>query len=159
LEVREAELTAKLDDAEEKAVKPLTDSWRDAKSLADLLDAAPDPEDVRLRLRAALRRNIDSVWLLVVHHGKTAIGSSQVHFADGGYRSYLIIHRPPHANKHGVRSGRWVVRSIKHPDDGLDMIENHDLRNPDDAEGTRGFLENYPQDMIERLLAEGQPLP
>ena len=65
---REAELKTKLDEAQQKAVKPLEETWRDVRTLADLLDAAPDKEDMRLRSRppcAAASPQSGSSWCRV----------------------------------------------------------------------------------------------
>jgi hypothetical protein len=44
------------------------------------------PQDVRLRLRAALRRIIDSIWLLVVPRGRDRLCVAKVRFTGGGQR-------------------------------------------------------------------------
>jgi DNA invertase Pin-like site-specific DNA recombinase len=163
LEAREAELAAKLDGAEEKAVKPETETWQDAKSLVQMLDSTPDPEDIRLRLRAALRRMVDSIWLLVVPRGRDRLCQAQVWFAGGAYRSYVIIHRSGKGNQNAHQSGRWcVAHTFKFPDDVPEdcFFEPKDMRDSDEAARVERMLERFPQVMIDRLLREyGQPLP
>jgi hypothetical protein len=107
---------------------------------------------VRLRLRAELRRVVDSVWLLVVPRGRDRLAAVQVHFAGGGWRDYLLLHRPPKANARVRTPGRWYVASARDFDPG-------DLRDREEARQMEEFLRRYPQDLIERLLAQGHPLP
>jgi hypothetical protein len=48
---------------------------------------------------------------------------------------------------------------VKHPDDLL-PFNKEDLRDPDQCDLVRAALENYPRDLIDRLLAEdGRPIP
>jgi len=163
LEARESELSTKLNQAREEAVRPLEDSWRDSKDLIDLLDKALDREDVRLRLRAALRRQIDGVWMVVANRGRDRLCNAQVWFRGGeAYRSYIIIHRPSKSNgKGGTVPGRWWVNSIRQPD-GIEAglpFNTEDLRDAEQAGWIKDYLENYPQNLIERFLREGHPLP
>jgi DNA invertase Pin-like site-specific DNA recombinase len=114
LKDREAELAARLESNAETVVKPYADTWRDAHALTDLLDgAAPgDVEDVRLRLRAALRRVIKEVWLLVMPRGRVRLCAAQVYFHDGGRRDYLLLHRSPAGNQHKSTPGSSWARSL-----------------------------------------------
>ena len=158
LEAREAELTAKLNDAKERAVKPLEETWSDVKTLADLMDAAPDKEDVRLRLRAGLRRIIEGVWIVVASRGRDRICEAQIFFRSGGFRSCVMIHRPSRSNgKGGTLPGRWWSNSIKQPQAArAGMPFNlEDLRDATQAEMVRGSLD-YTTDLIDRLLESGQ---
>jgi DNA invertase Pin-like site-specific DNA recombinase len=152
LEAREAELVAKREQAQEEAVKPLSESWRESQSLVELLDSAPDREDIRLRLRTALRRIIDKIMLLVVHRGKTVLAEARVYFSNGGFRSFVIYHRGPRANIHGRSPGRWRVCSVNPAADGLPFC-TEDLRDPTFAELVRSSLENTPMASIDELLA------
>jgi DNA invertase Pin-like site-specific DNA recombinase len=117
-----ADLEAKVDDAKEEAARPLEGTWRDAANLALLLDGCPpeEREDLRLRLRAALRRMLESVWLLVVPRGRDRLAAVQVRFAGGGMREYLIHHHGPRGNQSGRVPGWWRVASIRSPFGPLD---------------------------------------
>jgi DNA invertase Pin-like site-specific DNA recombinase len=163
LKAREADLVTKLDQAGQEAAKPMLETWRDAKNLIELLDNAPDKENIRLRLRAALRRIVSGIWMVVAESGRDRLCEAQVWFADGEhYRSYIIIHRPSRSNgKGGTLPGRWWVKSIKHPEaaEAGFPFNVEDLRDSTQAECVKSFLENYPKNMIERLLAKGHPLP
>src|SRR5262249_29436107 len=57
-------------------------------------DDAPDREGARLRLRSALRRLVDQVWVLVVPRGVVRLAAVQLHFREGGRRQYLLYSRP-----------------------------------------------------------------
>jgi hypothetical protein len=94
-ESRKAELVKRLAAAREKALHPLSESWGEAQTLLGAIDTAPDPTEVRVRLRAALRRIVDSIWILVVPRGRDRLAAVQVWFAGGQrHRDYLILHRP-----------------------------------------------------------------
>jgi hypothetical protein len=114
LEERKRDLGARLAEARQKAASPLSESWGEAKSLLTALDAAPDPDDARLRLRAALRRIVDSVWLLPVAKGRSRLCAVQVWFAGGQmHRDYIILSRPPNADGRGrSKGGAWWVKSL-----------------------------------------------
>jgi DNA invertase Pin-like site-specific DNA recombinase len=116
LEARRAALETQLEEVTARAAHPAKEAWRDATSIIDLLDDAPDPTEARLRLRGALRRTIDSIHLVVVPRGGVRLCAAQVWFRpEKGTpticRSYLILHEaaPSRAKD---RSPRWSVRSF-----------------------------------------------
>jgi DNA invertase Pin-like site-specific DNA recombinase len=112
-EARKAELVKLLAEARQKAAHPLSEAWGEARTLIDALDKAPDPQDARMRLRAALRRIVESIWLLPIGRGRDRLCAVQVWFAGGErHRDYLIYHRPPLANAWGRWPGRWWARSL-----------------------------------------------
>jgi DNA invertase Pin-like site-specific DNA recombinase len=129
LESRKRDLAGRLAEARQRAAHPLSESWGEAQSLAGALDRAADPRDARLRLRAALRRIVGSVWLLVVPRGRERLAAVQIHFAGGRHRDYLIWHRPATANASARAEGRWWARSFASAGVG----EGLDLRRPDHA--------------------------
>jgi hypothetical protein len=112
-EDRERDLVARLAAARERAAHPLSETWGQAQTLMDALARASDPIDARLRLRAALRRMIDRVYLLVVPRGRTRLAAVQVWFAGGKRcRNYLITHRLGRGNKTARTPACWWVRSF-----------------------------------------------
>src|SRR5262249_54431419 len=82
-ESAERELAGKLADARQRAAHPLSECWGEAQSLARMLEQAPDPEDVRVRLRSALRRIVVGIWILVVPVGRRRLCAAQIWFAEG----------------------------------------------------------------------------
>jgi DNA invertase Pin-like site-specific DNA recombinase len=126
-EARQAELVRQLAAAREKAAHPLSESWGEAKTLIEALRNAPDPRDARLRLRSALRRIVDSIWLLVVARGRDRLCAAQIWFAGGKKcRDYLVLHRPPKANARVRQAGGWWVRSL----DDVVRPRGRNLRQP-----------------------------
>ncbi|MCI0460132.1 MAG: recombinase family protein [Gemmataceae bacterium] len=113
-EDRRSELAGKLDVARQKAASPLSEAWGEAHSLIDALDKAPDPIDTRIRLRAVLRRIVDSIWLLPVARGRDRVCAVQLWFADGErQRGYMIVHRPPKSDgRGGATNGAWRVGAL-----------------------------------------------
>jgi DNA invertase Pin-like site-specific DNA recombinase len=112
-EAQQRELSAKLAEARQKAAHPLSESWGEAQTLLDAIDRAPDKEEARLRLRAALRRIVEEIRLLVVPRGRDRLAAAQIWFAGGErHRDYLILHRPPKANATTHTKGGWAARSF-----------------------------------------------
>lgn len=109
LEVTKGELAEQLAEARQKAAHPLSESWGEVQTLAEALETAPAPEDARLRLRTALRRIVDGVWLLVVPRGRDRLCAVQVWFAGGKrHRDYLIFYRAAG----NCRPSSWWARSL-----------------------------------------------
>src|SRR5262249_38657636 len=107
LEARKADLTARLAQARQEALHPLSETWGEVQTLAEALATAPDPQDARLRLRAGLRRIVSGGWVLVVPRGAVRLCAVQIDFAKGARRSYLIRYQAAGY----CRSGFWQVRS------------------------------------------------
>jgi DNA invertase Pin-like site-specific DNA recombinase len=129
LKDREAALVAKMEKNAETTAKPYADTWKDAHALTDLLDDADngEREDVRLRLRAALRRVVKEMWLLVVPRGRDRLCACQVWFAGGTKcRDYLILHQSAGFR----RPGGWHARSMA----GVPGAGDLDLRQRADAQ-------------------------
>ncbi len=112
LETRRAALAEELAEAQRQAASPLSAAWGEAKSLLATLDAAPDPEETRLRLRAALRRMVEGIWCLFVARGALRIAAVQIWFAGDSCRDYLILHKPATGGSVGDRPARWGVYSM-----------------------------------------------
>jgi DNA invertase Pin-like site-specific DNA recombinase len=113
LEARKKETTSRLAEARLRAASPLGESWGECRGLLAALDDAADPAEAKLRLRAVLRRVVESMWLLVVPRGRSRLVAVQVWFAGGpSCRSYLIAWQPPRANASARQEGRWSARSF-----------------------------------------------
>jgi DNA invertase Pin-like site-specific DNA recombinase len=133
---RETELAGRVEGARERDARPLGETWADIPAL---LDGTPpdDLEDRRLRVRAALRRVVESVWLLVVPRGRDRLCAVQVWFEGGkGHRDYLILHQSARGNGKARQDGRWWARALK-----LDAPGPLDLRKRADAEQLSAWLE------------------
>jgi hypothetical protein len=109
LEDRQDDLSRRLDDARQRVASPASEVFGEAVGLIDRLKNSTDPTGDRLRLRAALRRLVETIVLLVVPHKLTRVAVAQVRFYGGSHRDYLIIH------KHGRngRSKRAPVRKVR----------------------------------------------
>jgi DNA invertase Pin-like site-specific DNA recombinase len=172
-EQRRAELAKLLEAARQKAANPLSASWGEAKTLLDALGSAPDPEDARLRLRSALRRIIDSIWVVIVRHGLIRLAAVQVFFHGGScpnlYRTYFIAHKQALGGAVSKRPARWYSHSLAQPE-GLRVgasFDMMDLRhksystnpfNPDEevpgANEIRASLLTWPKKWLDDILAE-----
>jgi DNA invertase Pin-like site-specific DNA recombinase len=131
-EARHKEIEAKLAEARLRAANPLCESWGGTKSLLAVLEDASgpgDPDAARLRLRAALRRVIESIWVLVEPRGRDRHALVHVYFHGDTARTYVIDYRPPWANKSGAKPGHWVALTVATEDAPgrvpLDMSKYH----------------------------------
>jgi hypothetical protein len=148
-EARKAELAGQLADARQRAAHPLSQAWGECKTLLDVLDSAPDPTDARLRLRAVLRRTVDSAWLLVVPRGKDRLAAVQVWFTGGEHcRDYLIYSKSAGCG----RQGSWLACSLA----DAAQLGPCDLRNRADAHKLEALLATVG---LEALLADMQKQP
>jgi DNA invertase Pin-like site-specific DNA recombinase len=131
-------LVGRLAEARQKAAHPLSESWGQAQSLLATLDAAPDPDDARLRLRSSLRRMIEEIWLLIVPRGRDRLAAVQVWFAGNKrHRDFLIFHRAPWGNARTKIAGSWEVQSLA----SVVKPGNLDLRRPDHVRRLEAALE------------------
>jgi DNA invertase Pin-like site-specific DNA recombinase len=122
LEAREKELQGELENISLEEAHPLGNSWSEVQDLAAALDAAPDPEEARLRLRAALRRITETISLLIVCRGHERLCAVQFHFREGGRRDYLIRFRPERSlfgkkTVPAICSAWSLARAVAAPDD------------------------------------------
>jgi DNA invertase Pin-like site-specific DNA recombinase len=132
LEARQAELSRQLADARQKASNPLSATWGEAKTLLATLDSAADQEDVRVRLRAALRRIIAGVRMAILTGEQQKIALVDIEFMGqhaNHFRSYTVWYRRGYGNGAFSRPGSWAVESaagegppIRYEQDGEDMI-------------------------------------
>lgn len=112
LELRAEVLARELADAEAEEASPVSTAWDDCHNLIDALNEAPNPDDVRNRLRGVLRRTVSEVWCLFVARGRSKLAAVQVWFTGGHHRDYLILYRQGYRNVSGSRDSSWWVRSL-----------------------------------------------
>jgi DNA invertase Pin-like site-specific DNA recombinase len=142
-EAAKKRLAQELADKRRKAASPLAATWGEAQALMAALDKAPDPQDARLRLRAAIRRIVESVWLLVVRRGSHWFCAVQVHFRGDGRRDYLIHYQ----SAGNFRPGGWSAKSLASVADPGDL----DLRRPADAAKLEAALAAIDPEVVRRI--------
>lgn len=112
LEGERKRVADELSAAEREAASPLSAAWGECQTLAGTLEAAPDREAARVRLRAALRRVVDSVWCLFRPGRGPRVAAVQFWFKGGHHRDYLILYRPEHVSHDSRRQAWWGVKSF-----------------------------------------------
>lgn len=158
-EARRKELADLLAVARAAEATPVSAAWGEYQSLVDVLDKAPDREDARYRLRAALRRIVSGVWLLAVARGRTRIAAVRLVFAGcERARDFLIVYTPPRNNGRASAPAKLTVHSMRQRanlvvmhGDGTDSVEfdGVDLRERKDAARVAAVLERW--DVAESL--------
>jgi DNA invertase Pin-like site-specific DNA recombinase len=146
LERERRTVAEKLAEAQQDAASPFAEAWGQFKTAGQAL-AADNSDAMRERCRAAIRRVVESVWVLIVP-GRPGYGlricAVQVWFKSGAHRDYLILSRPPKANGIARREGESWSRSL------ADLAPGGlDLRQRDHAERLEKALNTIP------LEAEG----
>ena len=128
LDEQKEELKSRLDEARQDAGTPLSRSWGEAQSLLGVIAKAKDANDARVRLRAAMRRIMSGIWCLFVARGAVRLAAVQIHFANGGHRDYLIVHRNGWASANGKRQAATRVWSFADEMEGLDLRTAGDVK-------------------------------
>lgn len=130
LEASQGDLAARLALARQRAEHPLSECWGEGQTLMGALASAADPRDARLRLRAILRRIVDSVWLLVVPRGLDRLCAVQIWFSgERRCRNYLLLYK------------RGEAKAIRPPSIAKVMsADDLDLRRREDAEALEQVL-------------------
>ncbi len=114
LETDRKKVADELAKAKVKDASPLSEAWGECRGLIDALNSAPDPQEARVRLRAAVRRIVSDVRCLFVPQGENRVAAVQVWFTGSTrHRDYLIINRPArHLGKKKKRPVEWSVSSF-----------------------------------------------
>jgi DNA invertase Pin-like site-specific DNA recombinase len=113
LEAQKKDLAEKLAEARHKAAHPASEAWGECQSLAAAVDEAPDQEEVRVRLRAALRRIVEGVWCVFLGRGPFRVAAVQIWFAGGKrHRDYLILHQRAIGGAICTRPAGWRCWSL-----------------------------------------------
>jgi DNA invertase Pin-like site-specific DNA recombinase len=135
MEAHQADLRARLAEANRAAAHPAAEAWGEAQGLMDAIDGAADPDDVRIRLRTALRRTVEEIRVLFVARKMVRLCAAQVFFAGGAKgkgnacRSYLILHQHATRGAVGERPESWWARSLA----SVIKSDDLDLRRREDA--------------------------
>jgi DNA invertase Pin-like site-specific DNA recombinase len=130
------ELAEQLARARQALATPLASAWEECQSLTSMIERDPG---LRVRLRSALRRIVDSVWVLVVPRGRDRLAAVQVWFAEGNRRrDYIILHRPGSGGRlssdspqrrQPAKPAQWWARSLAELAPGdLDLRKIKDAR-------------------------------
>ncbi len=118
--------------AQREASSPISEAWGEFRTLADML-AADGSDELRVKVRSALRRSIESVTCLFVGDGRLRRCAARVQFAPGAHRDYIIEVRQRYNRQEAtpprVASAAWP--------DGVGEL---DLRNPEHAALVEGVL-------------------
>lgn len=125
---------ALLEEAKAAAHNQTSDNLGECVSLIGLLDEADDGErdDLRRRVKAAIRRLVESIWVLIVPRGHARLVAAQVWFVGGErHRDYLIYYQPPRNDFGGRVEEQWSARSLA----DARALGPLDLRKPADARG------------------------
>lgn len=127
LNTERKKLAAEQAAAQQEAASPLAESWGEFRSLADLLKKDRS-DDIRMKVRAALRRSIESVYCLFVARGATRVCAAQIWLAGGAHRDYLIMHQWATRGAVIKGPGKWWAKSLAEVAPG-----GLDLRRPANA--------------------------
>jgi DNA invertase Pin-like site-specific DNA recombinase len=123
-------LAEELAEAQREAASPLAETWGEFRSLADMMKADPSDE-LRVKVRAALRRSIDSVHCLFVGTARVRVAAVQVWFrGEAHHRDYLLRHSYTNGKADGRNkwSGRTEVLSFADAEAGpLDLRKRTDV--------------------------------
>jgi DNA invertase Pin-like site-specific DNA recombinase len=154
LEAKLADLGNKLTVARQRVKHPAAEAWGEFKSLAAALEKAEDKDDMRMRIRTALRRNVESIYVVIVPRGRVRLAGVQVFFKGGNLcRSYLIIHHAPWGGPNGEqREAHCQCGSLA----DVAKLGPRDLRKPDDAQKLETMLAGV---NVETLIAAMRELP
>jgi DNA invertase Pin-like site-specific DNA recombinase len=151
LEADHKTLVEQLAEAKQRKASPLGEAWTEFRNLAQALEAASDKEEARVRLRAALRRVIDSAYCLFTGRGVIRVAAVEVHFADdhkpgqpsGRRRCFVIFHEPPRGRRgKASRPGRTWWLALDGPWNKETNLA-HSLKNQKKALRVLGNLETF----------------
>lgn len=125
-EKRRHDLAERYSDAKREASSPLGVSLGEFRSLSALL-SRDNSDEMRVRVRAALRRTVDCMYCLFEGRGVKRLALVQVWFRGGGRREFVVLHR--NAFRGGRGAGRattpadTVGTTFARPDmpDGFDL--------------------------------------
>jgi DNA invertase Pin-like site-specific DNA recombinase len=127
-------LVQDLADARQEASSNLPEAWADAAAL--MVNREPE------RLRAALRRTIEDVRVLVARRSRSRVAMVQVYFVGGAHRAYVIAWRPSFVLPTARRDDQWTAVSL---DSGSmsPPAKRFDLKRPDHVKAATDWLSDF----------------
>jgi DNA invertase Pin-like site-specific DNA recombinase len=135
IETKRKAVAAELATAQQEAANPVSEVWGQARAAGRALAETAD-DDARERYRSAIRRAIESVWVLIAPcppNQSARIAAVQVWFKTGAHRDYLIGYIPGHGR---VPSKLLKPRSFA----SAGQVGDLDFRKPDDAAEVEAWL-------------------
>ncbi len=78
-----------LAEAQREAASPVAEAWGEFRTLAEMLAADPSDE-LRVKVRSAVRRAVESITCLFVGNGTVRLCAVRVQFVTGAHRDYVI---------------------------------------------------------------------
>jgi DNA invertase Pin-like site-specific DNA recombinase len=120
LQQEKAALSEELAQAQVEAASSLGAAWGECKTLLCVLSKSPDQEGTRIKLRAAIRHMVDSIWVVTKGDRTHKIAAFQLWFKGDGHRDYLIFYTSRGGGKSPRPQQVWCT-SIDHITAGMDL--------------------------------------
>lgn len=136
LEAERKANAAALAELRQREAAPTSGAWREFKSIAAALDAAPDKDAARVRLRAVLRRMLEGIWCLFMPAGEgPRVARVQVVFSGGEkFQQFIIAYRPKNSSRGGAGyPAEYVLREAT-------TLQTFDIRDADNARAMEAAL-------------------
>jgi hypothetical protein len=138
LAARRKALAAELADAQREAASPVSEAWGEFRTLAGM-DPDDDTDELRVRIRGALRRAVESVTCLFAGTNQARVAAVRVQFREGGrHRDYVILHRAARRGPRGGKGRPAAWEAVSFADVGA---TGRDLRNPADVRKVEALLQ------------------
>jgi hypothetical protein len=163
---REA-VNAELAEAQREAANPFGEAWGEARTLA-ALKPDDDTDELRVRIKAALRRCIESVTCLFCGRKSNRMAAVRVLFKNDRARDYLFRYTAPRSNGKTSAAAKLTAYTMKqranlavYHDDGSNTLEfmGVDLRQQDHAARVAEILEAWDASTPLAELAELKSTP
>lgn len=154
-----AEYKRERKDADEKRDKLRLESnahtaeaWSEFRTLAGL-DPDDDTDERRVRIRAALRRAVESIHCLFTGTTRTRLAAVRVQFKSGKHRDYVIGYEPGRSNQRVKRVGGYWVCSFAE----AGLPGEPDLRDPKQAAKLEPVLIEVSEELAQQLAESSRP--
>lgn len=130
-------IAAELAEAQREASSPFAESWGAARAAGKGLED-DNSDEARERYRAALRRTVENIWVLLMpaKDASIRIAAVQIWFTTGAHRDYLIGYKPGR--------GKQQSEAIEPQSFAAAGLPDIDLRDPEQAKRYALALESIP---------------